>query len=54
MENTSHPGFASNLLSKVSEEIDIIEIKEGGGNRETAIEYMENIAIYAKRKTCLL
>ena len=44
VENTNHPGFASNLLSKVSEEIDIIEIKEGGGNREAAIEYMENIA----------
>ena len=44
VENTNHPGFANNFLSKVSEEIDIIEIKEGSGNRKTAIEYMENIA----------
>ena len=35
VENTNHPGFASNFLAKVAEEIDIIELKEGCGNRET-------------------
>ena len=44
VENVSHPGFANNFLARVSEEIDIIELKEGSGNRETAVAYMENIA----------
>ena len=44
VENTYHPGFADRFLAKVSEEIDIIELKEGNGNRDTAIDYIENIA----------
>jgi len=44
VENINHPGFADKFLAKVSEEIDIIELKEGNGNRETAIEYIESIA----------
>ena len=44
VENTNHPGFASNFLAKVAEEIDIIELKEGCGNRETAMAYIQNLA----------
>lgn len=43
-ENTNHPGFTDRFLSKLSEDIDIIEIKEGNGNREDAINYIESIA----------
>ena len=48
VENTNKPGFAKGLLSNVAEEIDIIEIREGSGNRETAIQYIKNMA--EKRK----
>lgn len=44
VENTNHPGFASNFLAKVAEEIDIIELKEGCGNRKTAMAYIQNLA----------
>lgn len=48
VENTNHPGFASSLLAKVAEEIDIIELKEGCGNRETAMAYIRNLAVQNK------
>lgn len=48
VENTNHPGFASNFLAKVAEEIDIIELKEGCGNRETAMTYIQNLAAQNK------
>lgn len=48
VENTNHPGFASNFLAKVAEEIDIIELKEGCGNRETAMAYIQNLAAQNK------
>ena len=48
VENTNHPGFASNFLAKVAEEIDIIELKEGCGNRETAMVYIQNLAAQNK------
>ena len=48
VENTNHPGFASNFLAKVAEEIDIIELKEGCGNRETAMSYIQNLAAQNK------
>lgn len=51
VENTNHPGFANKFLAKVAEEIDIIEIKEGSGNRETAIDYISNLA---KQQRCEL
>ena len=44
VENTEHPGFANKLLARVVEDIDIVEIKEGCGNRDTAIRYIENLA----------
>lgn len=48
VENTNHPGFASNFLAKAAEEIDIIELKEGCGNRETAMAYIQNLAAQNK------
>ena len=48
VENTNHPGFASNFLATVAEEIDIIELKEGCGNRETAMAYIQNLAAQNK------
>ncbi len=44
VENTNHPGFADIFLTKVAEEIDIIDLNEGNGDREAAINYIENIA----------
>lgn len=43
VENTGHPGFARQLLGKVDEEIDIIEIKEGVGNGAKAEKYFRNL-----------
>lgn len=43
-ENTEHPGFANKLIANISEDIDIVEIKEGRGDRETAISYIEKLA----------
>jgi AAA+ superfamily predicted ATPase len=43
-ENTEHPGFADRLLESVAEEVDIIELKEGVGDRETAIGYISDLA----------
>ena len=48
VENKNHPGFASSFLAKVAEEIDIIELKEGCGNRETAMAYIQNLAAQNK------
>lgn len=48
VENLNKPGFAGNLLARVSEEIDIIELKEGSGNRETAIKYIQSLAMQNK------
>jgi len=44
VENMSHPGFANKLISKVAEDIDVIEIKEGNGSREEAINFIMSIA----------
>lgn len=44
VENMSHPGFASKLVAKVADDIDVIEIKEGCGSREEATEYIVNLA----------
>lgn len=39
IENTSHPGFAKQLLGKIDEELDILEINEGVGNSRPALSY---------------
>ena len=43
IENTEHPGFSKIMLSRVAESIDIIEIKEGCGTREEALDFIENL-----------
>ncbi|MCR4891268.1 MAG: AAA family ATPase [Lachnospiraceae bacterium] len=44
IENTSHPGFAKCLFSKVQELIEIIEIKEGCGDYERALNYFKSLS----------
>lgn len=48
VENLNKPGFSGSFLARVAEEIDIIELKEGCGNREIAIKYIQNLAIQNK------
>ena len=43
VEEKDHPGFSGSLLSHVAEELDIIELKEGNGNREEAKAYIERL-----------
>lgn len=43
VEKKEHPGFASSLLASLADEIDIIELNEGSGNREEAIAFIENL-----------
>lgn len=44
IENTEKPGFASSMLARVAEHIDIIELKEGSGTRQQALEFVEKLA----------
>ncbi len=44
VKNLECPGFADLLVSRVAEEARIIEIKEGGGNRERIISYVKRLA----------
>ncbi len=44
VENMSHPGFANKLIARVAEDVDVIELKEGNGNREEAISYIMGLA----------
>ncbi len=43
VENSSHPGFANQLLGKIDTELDIIEIKEGVGNKTQALSYFKSL-----------
>lgn len=43
IENTEHPGFANSMTNSLSEEIDIIAIKEGYGDRGKAKTYFRNL-----------
>jgi len=43
IEDTNHPGFSKNLISMLQDEIDIIEIKEGYGNKESALKYLKGL-----------
>lgn len=43
VENSSHPGFAKQLLGKIDEDLDIIEIQEGVGNAKQASAYFLNL-----------
>lgn len=43
IENTSHPGFAKQLLGKIDEDLDILEINEGVGNARQALAYFMDL-----------
>lgn len=43
IERTDNPGFTPSLMSKVEEDIDIIEIYEGAGDRKDATEYLRRL-----------
>lgn len=45
VENSSHPGFAKQLLGKIDEELDIIEIQEGVGNARQALAYFLTLLV---------
>ena len=40
-ENTEHPGFTKTMISKVQDDLDVIEIKEGYGEKKYALDYLE-------------
>ena len=55
VENTDKPGFASQLTARLQDDLHIIELQEGAGNRDMALAYlrdlllddMDNVAIYS-------
>ena len=48
VEITEKPGFAESLIAAVNDDIHIIEIIEGRGNRSRALEYLAKLAEEAK------
>ncbi len=44
VDHLNHPGFSASFLGRLAEDLDIIELKEGSGDRETAIEYLKTMA----------
>jgi len=44
LQECENPGFAKELLIKTEDFIDMIEIHEGTGGREDALEYLEHLA----------
>ena len=48
VENTDKPGFTKNLVAAVQDEVHLIEIKEGKGDRKQALEYLKTLAKRAK------
>lgn len=48
VEETDNTGFAPKLISSVQEEIHLVELKEGAGNRAVALEYLKNLAAEAE------
>lgn len=55
VENTDKPGFAPQLTARLQDDLHIIELQEGAGNRDMALAYlrdlllddMDNVAIYS-------
>lgn len=43
VETVENPGFSSRFIKNLQEEIYIVELKEGTGNRETALNYVKNL-----------
>ena len=53
VENAESPGFSAKMMSKVKEELDIIDLTEGGGDRKHSLDYLNQLAdksAYAKVK----
>ena len=43
VESAEKPGFASQLTTNLQDDLHIIELHEGAGNRETALSYLRNL-----------
>ncbi|MDD7642688.1 MAG: AAA family ATPase [bacterium] len=43
VDNTEHPGFSQSMIAKVREHIDIVEIKEGAGDYDKAVEFFQRL-----------
>ena len=43
VEITDNPGFATNLITELQEELFIVELKEGVGNRAAALKYLKEV-----------
>lgn len=43
VETTDKPGFAAQLIARLQEDIHIIELHEGAGNRNTALAYLKSL-----------
>ena len=44
VEITDKPGFTTNLIDELGDELFIVELKEGTGNLDTALNYLEELA----------
>lgn len=43
IESADRPGFSAQLTAKLQEDLHIIELHEGAGNRDTALAYLKNL-----------
>ena len=44
VEESDNPGFAPKFIAKVQDDVHLVEIKEGAGNRDVALAYLKNLA----------
>ncbi|MBO4903086.1 MAG: AAA family ATPase [Lachnospiraceae bacterium] len=44
VKNQEHPGFADVMISKVADRVKLVGLKEGGGNAEKALRYLQGLA----------
>lgn len=44
VEESDNPGFSPKFIASVQDEVQLVEIKEGAGNRDVAFEYLKNLA----------
>ncbi len=44
VKNLEHPGFADTLIGKITDKARIVEIKEGGGDADSILQYIEKVA----------
>ena len=45
VKNLEHPGFADTLIGKITDKASIVEIKEGGGDAESIMQYIKKVAV---------